>query len=134
MAFDAVPDPGDRDAAPSVPSSVVPSTSGRLLASQSDRARPAGAEMRASDRAIIIGVASSALAVAFYVLVLGPKRDQASELGTRSTSCMPRSPQQQQVANFGEQARQDFPRYYGRLVVLGKAVPPRRIRPRCSSS
>ena len=36
---------------------------------------------------------------------------------------MPRSRAEQQVADFAEQARREFPRYYGRLVVLGKAVP-----------
>ena len=29
------------------------------------------------------------------------------------------------TAQYGEQARQQFPTYYGRLVVLGKAVPAR---------
>jgi Tfp pilus assembly protein PilO len=81
--------------------------------------------MKASDRGIILGVALAGLAIAFYLLVLGPKRDQASELNTQVEDLHASIAQQQQVAAFGEQARSEFPRYYGRLVVLGKAVPAR---------
>jgi Tfp pilus assembly protein PilO len=80
-------------------------------------------EVRASDRGIIFGVALVALAVGFYLLVLGPKRDEASQLNGQIDDLHASIAQQQQVASFGEQARQQFPRYYGRLVVLGKAVP-----------
>ena len=79
--------------------------------------------MKPSDRAIIFGVGLAALAIGFYLLVLGPKRDQASELGSQVDDLHASISQQQQVADFAEQARRDFPRYYGRLVVLGKAVP-----------
>ena len=79
--------------------------------------------MKLSDRGIIFGVAFAGLAIAFYLLVLGPKRDQASELGRQIDDLHASISQQQQVADFAEQAHQDFPRYYGRLVVLGKAVP-----------
>jgi Tfp pilus assembly protein PilO len=79
--------------------------------------------MKASDRGIILGVAVVALAIAFYMLILAPKRDKASELSGQIDDLQASIAQQQQVAEFGEQARKDFPRYYGRLVVLGKAVP-----------
>jgi Tfp pilus assembly protein PilO len=77
----------------------------------------------ARDRGIIVGVAVIALAVLFYMAVLGPKRNQASELGTQIDSLNSSISQQEQVASFGEQARKNFPRYYGRLVLMGKAVP-----------
>jgi len=79
--------------------------------------------MKASDRAILIGVAVVALAVGFYVMVLGPKRDEASKLNDQIDQLHASISQSQQVATFAEQARKNFPRYYGRLVVLGKAVP-----------
>jgi Tfp pilus assembly protein PilO len=81
--------------------------------------------MKPSDRGIIFGIALAGLAIAFYLLVLGPKRDQASELGSQIDGLHSSIVQQQQVADFAEQARREFPRYYGRLVVLGKAVPAR---------
>jgi len=70
-----------------------------------------------------VGVAVIALAVLFYMAVLGPKRNQASDLGTQIDSLHSSISQQEQVASFGEQARKNFPRYYGRLVLMGKAVP-----------
>jgi Tfp pilus assembly protein PilO len=81
--------------------------------------------MKLSDRGIIFGVALAGLTIAFYLLVLGPKRDQASELGSQIDDLNASISQQQQVADFAEQARREFPRYYGRLVLLGKAVPAR---------
>lgn len=79
--------------------------------------------MRASERAIVFGVVLAALAIGFYVLVLGPQRDKASELSKQVDDLHASISQEQQVADFAEQARREFPRYYGRLVVLGKAVP-----------
>jgi Tfp pilus assembly protein PilO len=79
--------------------------------------------VKASDRGIIVGIAVIVLAVLFYMTVLGPKRTQASELGSEIDSLNASISQQEQVASFGEQARKNFPRYYGRLVLMGKAVP-----------
>jgi Tfp pilus assembly protein PilO len=79
--------------------------------------------MRASDRSIIFGVALLGLAIAFYMLVLGPKRDKASELGSQIDSLNASIAAANQQAEYGAQARQEFPKYYGRMVVLGKAVP-----------
>jgi hypothetical protein len=79
--------------------------------------------MKSSDRGIIFGVVLVALAIGFYLLVLAPKRDKASELGGQIDDLQASISEQQQVASFAEQARREFPRYYGRLVVLGKAVP-----------
>jgi Tfp pilus assembly protein PilO len=75
------------------------------------------------DRVVLLSVAIVALLGAFYFMVLSPKRDKASKLGEEITQLESQISQQEQVASFAEQARQEFPRYYGQLVVLGKAVP-----------
>jgi Tfp pilus assembly protein PilO len=72
---------------------------------------------------IFVGVAVVALAVGFYMLVLGPKREEASKLSDQVDSLNASITAAEQQVAYGEQARQDFPRYYGRMVVLGKAVP-----------
>ncbi|MSO42355.1 MAG: hypothetical protein EXQ70_10765 [Solirubrobacterales bacterium] len=79
--------------------------------------------MRSADRVVMIGIGLGALALAFWLLVLSPKRKEASDLGEQITQLQASISQQEQVASFGEQAREEFPRDYGRLVVLGKAVP-----------
>jgi Tfp pilus assembly protein PilO len=79
--------------------------------------------MRSNERMIIVGVALVALAVGFYLMVLGPKRDKASELKDQVNQLHASITAAEQQASYGEQARKDFPKYYGRMVVLGKAVP-----------
>jgi Tfp pilus assembly protein PilO len=79
--------------------------------------------MKVSDKGVIFGVLVAALAIGFYLMVLSPKREKASELNDQIDQLQASISQQQQVASFAETARKDFPRYYGRLVVLGKAVP-----------
>ena len=79
--------------------------------------------MRSNERMIFVGVAVVALALAFYLLVLSPKRDKASELSDQVNQLNASIAAAQQQTSYGEQARQDFPKYYGRMVVLGKAVP-----------
>jgi Tfp pilus assembly protein PilO len=79
--------------------------------------------MRANERMIIVGVAVFAMAVGFYLLVLAPKRDEAGELKGQIDQLHGSITAAEQQASYGEQARQDFPKYYGRMVVLGKAVP-----------
>jgi hypothetical protein len=79
--------------------------------------------MRANERMIFVGVAVVALAIGFYLLVLGPKRDKAGELKDQINKLNASITATQQQATYGEQARKDFPKYYGRMVVLGKAVP-----------
>jgi Tfp pilus assembly protein PilO len=79
--------------------------------------------MRSNERMILVGVAVVALAVGFYLFVLGPKRDKAGELKEQVTTLNGSITAAQQQVTYGEQARQDFAKYYGRMVVLGKAVP-----------
>ncbi len=79
--------------------------------------------MKATDKTIILAVSALALVAAFYLLVLSPKREKAAELKDEIATLEASISEQEQVASFAEQARKDFPEYYGRLVVLGKAVP-----------
>jgi Tfp pilus assembly protein PilO len=79
--------------------------------------------MRGNERMIFVGVAIVALAVGFYLMVLSPKRDKASELNAQIDQLHGSIELAEQQASYGEQARQDFPKYYGRMVVLGKAAP-----------
>jgi Tfp pilus assembly protein PilO len=79
--------------------------------------------MKVSDKAIVFGVLVAALAVGFYLVLLAPQRQKASDLNDQIDQLHASISQQESVASYAEQARKDFPRYYGRLVVLGKAVP-----------
>jgi Tfp pilus assembly protein PilO len=76
-----------------------------------------------SDRAILFVFPVLLLAIAFYLLVLAPKRQEAGTLAEENTALELQIDQQNQVADFAEGARQEFPRYYSRMIVLGKAVP-----------
>jgi Tfp pilus assembly protein PilO len=75
------------------------------------------------DKAVVFGVVVAGLAIVFYMMLLAPKRQEASKLNDQIDQLHASISEQEQVAHFAEQARHDFPRYYGRLVVLGKAVP-----------
>ena len=78
--------------------------------------------MKGTDRLILSVLLVGGLAVAFYLMVLGPKREEASKLSdVEQLEAL--LAQQERVVEFAEAAKQDFPRYYGRLAVLGKAVP-----------
>jgi Tfp pilus assembly protein PilO len=79
--------------------------------------------MRSNERTIIAGVALVALALGFYLLLLAPKRDKAGELKDQINQLNGSITAAEQQVTYGEQARKDFPKYYGRMVVLGKAVP-----------
>ena len=79
--------------------------------------------MKGSDKAIVLGVVMVVVLAAFYFMVLSPKRDEASTLKQDNAELQSQIDQQKQVAAFAEDARQHFPAYYGRVVVLGKAVP-----------
>src|SRR5512144_2321204 len=81
--------------------------------------------MKGSDKAIVLGVVMAVVLAAVFFKVLSPKREKASSLGGEITKLHSQIDQQRQTAQYGEQARQEFPTYYGRLVVLGKAVPGR---------
>jgi Tfp pilus assembly protein PilO len=79
--------------------------------------------MKGTDKVVVLAVAIAVVLGAFYFGVLSPKREKASQLSAEITDLNASISQQQQTAQFAEDARHHFPTYYGRLVVLGKAVP-----------
>ncbi|MFL5906488.1 MAG: hypothetical protein ACJ75Z_02680 [Solirubrobacterales bacterium] len=79
--------------------------------------------MKGSDKAVVLGVLVAVVLAGFYFKVLSPKREKASSLSKEITELQVNVDQQKQTADFAEDARRHFPTYYGRLVVLGKAVP-----------
>jgi hypothetical protein len=79
--------------------------------------------VKGTDRLILSVLLVGGLAVAFYLMVLAPKREEASKLTDEVEQLEASVAQQERVVEFAEAAKQDFPRYYGRLAVLGKAVP-----------
>jgi hypothetical protein len=79
--------------------------------------------MKASDRRIVMVVPLVALAIAFWLLVLSPKRQEAASLKEDVVSLEAEVSQLEQTVAAGEQAREDFSSDYKKVVVLGKAVP-----------
>jgi Tfp pilus assembly protein PilO len=68
-------------------------------------------------------VSAAAVLIAFWVLALGPKREEASELGATVSELQSTLAQNQQKVSEALTARQGFPHDYQQVVVLGKAVP-----------
>ena len=69
----------------------------------------------------MLGIA--ALAVAFWMLALSPKREEAKKLGARVAQLKASLSQHRAEVEAGLAARSDFAVDYRRLVVLGKAAP-----------
>jgi Tfp pilus assembly protein PilO len=65
----------------------------------------------------------AALATVVWMLVLSPKRDEASKLDTQVKQLESSLAQHESEVAAAEEARQEFPVDYQHLVVLGKAVP-----------
>lgn len=63
------------------------------------------------------------LAGAFWVLLLSPKRDEASKLDAQVAQLEGSLTQHEAEIATAEEARSEFPTDYQHLVVLGKAVP-----------
>jgi Tfp pilus assembly protein PilO len=80
-------------------------------------------DLKSSNGLIVIMLAVAALAVAFWMLVLSPKRDEASKLDKQVAKLEKELAQHRTEAQEAEEARQGFPANYQQLVVLGKAVP-----------
>lgn len=77
----------------------------------------------ANNRLIVAMIAVAALAGAFWMLVLSPKRQEASELSTQVSQSRESLRQHRAEVAIAVQARREFPVDYQQLVVLGKAVP-----------
>lgn len=79
--------------------------------------------MSSSTRTIVAIAVVVGLAVAFWALLLAPKRDKADELSTQTTRLSAETATEEGRAIEGEEAKTEFPREYQQLVLLGKSVP-----------
>jgi Tfp pilus assembly protein PilO len=76
-----------------------------------------------SNRLIVSILVVAAAAIAFWMLALSPKRDEADKLATQAEQArVALSTAQSEVAT-AVAAKQEFPTNYRQLVVLGQAVP-----------
>lgn len=80
-------------------------------------------ELKSSNRLILGMLAVAALGAVFWMMVLSPKREEASELATQVEQLELSLAQHEAEIADAEAARRQFPTDYERLVVLGKAVP-----------
>ncbi|HKO38059.1 MAG TPA: hypothetical protein VJU14_06800 [Solirubrobacterales bacterium] len=79
--------------------------------------------MSSTNRLIVAMLVVAVLAGAFWMMLLSPKREKASELSAQVTALEGSLAQHEAEVAEAEAAREEFPREYRRLVVLGKAVP-----------
>lgn len=78
---------------------------------------------KSSTLTIVAMLVVAALAIAFWVLLLSPKREEAAKLGEQIEQVESSLVQHQAEIDTAEEARKQFPVDYQKLVVLGKAVP-----------
>jgi len=79
--------------------------------------------MKSSNRSIVAILAVAALAIAFWVLALSPKREEANELSAEAGQLRAALSAAQTEAVQAATAKREFPADYRHLVVLGQAVP-----------
>ena len=79
--------------------------------------------MKSSNGLIVSILVVAGLALAFWVLLLSPKRSEASELSAEAGQLQVALSEAQSKAAEATAARQAFPSDYRQLVVLGQAVP-----------
>jgi Tfp pilus assembly protein PilO len=79
--------------------------------------------MSTSNRLIVAMVAAVALIAAFWILILSPKRQEATDLGATATELQATLAQHEGEVSEALAARKGFSDDYEQLVVLGKAVP-----------
>jgi Tfp pilus assembly protein PilO len=79
--------------------------------------------VRRNELTIVVALAVVGLVIAFWLLVISPKRNEAASLKEDVDQLHSELSQAQQSVEAGDQARKSFPIDYRRLVVLGKAVP-----------
>jgi Tfp pilus assembly protein PilO len=79
--------------------------------------------VKGNNRLVFAILALVVLAGAFWMLLISPKREEASKLGKRVETLEASLSQHQAEVETAEAARREFPANYGQLVVLGKAVP-----------
>lgn len=79
--------------------------------------------MNSSNRLIVSILLVAVLAIGFWMLALGPKREEASELSGQAEQLQTALAEAQSKAAEAAMARRAFPADYHHLVVLGQAVP-----------
>jgi Tfp pilus assembly protein PilO len=79
--------------------------------------------MNSSNRLIVSILVVAALAIGFWMLALGPKREEASDLSGQAEQLQTALAEAQSKAAEAATARRAFPTDYHQLVVLGQAVP-----------
>jgi Tfp pilus assembly protein PilO len=79
--------------------------------------------MKSANRLILATLAIAALAIAFWVLALGPKRQEASDLSGQVDQANAALAESRFQLAEAAAARREFPADYRQLVVLGQAVP-----------
>lgn len=76
-----------------------------------------------SNRLIIAILVVAALAIGFWMLLLGPKRDEADKLGVQIEGLELTFTEAQSRLAVAEEAKRAFPVDYRQLVTLGQAAP-----------
>jgi Tfp pilus assembly protein PilO len=79
--------------------------------------------VKGNNRLVFAVLALVVLAGAFWMLLISPKREEASKLAKKVERLETSLAQHQAEAKNAEAARREFPTNYSQLVVLGKAVP-----------
>jgi Tfp pilus assembly protein PilO len=79
--------------------------------------------VRKNELMILVSLVCVALIAGFYVLAIGPKRNEAASLKSDIDQLHATLAQAQQSVATGEAAQKSFGSDYRKLVVLGKAVP-----------
>jgi Tfp pilus assembly protein PilO len=79
--------------------------------------------MSQTNKMVVAMLAVAALAVAFWMMLLSPKRQEASDLGNQASQLRESLAQHRAEISEALTARRQFPVDYQQLVVLGKAVP-----------
>jgi Tfp pilus assembly protein PilO len=79
--------------------------------------------VKRNEQMILLGLVVVGLLVGFWLLVISPKRHEASDLQSQVDDLRSSLSQAQQDAATAESAKRSFGIDYRRLVVLGKAVP-----------
>jgi Type II secretion system (T2SS), protein M len=79
--------------------------------------------VKRNEQIILAALGVIGLIVGFWLLIVSPKRDEASKLESQVSDLQSSLSDAQQQVTAGEKARGSFAIDYRRLVVLGKAVP-----------
>jgi Tfp pilus assembly protein PilO len=76
-----------------------------------------------SAKIAVAAVVVVACAIAFWLLLLSPKREKVDKLTAQTEQLSAEVATEQQRAALAAEAKENFPAHYQQLVLLGKAVP-----------